>query len=199
MLTTSQVMTQHTSNESVPFTPPTIATAADVRAYAVLSFPEASSATIDTLLNVIYPDVLDGTYPYTTEFARASRIATEMQFACTARYLSVALNNKTYNSIFAYPPGYHGEDVPYVFFNGDITTTDDGLPVNPIIASDLQKYITTFSTREKPNYAGGLTWPVYGDDANVLEFTYSGPVAGIDDLKNSRCDWIQQAIANGLF
>jgi carboxylesterase type B len=193
-----QLLAQHTSNESVPFTSPTIGTAADLKAYAELQFPEASEETIDYLLDVVYPDVLDGTYPWWSEFGRAVKIGTEIQFACSTRFLSVALGNNTYNSLFAYPPGYHGEDVPYVFFNGDTSTLDDGLAVNAATAQALQTYITTFTNTGDPNYSGGVAWPVYGSAANVLDFTYYGPVAGIDDMFNSRCDWIQQAIASGL-
>lgn len=186
------------SNESVPFTDPTISTAAELRAYAVLQFPEASNETIDYMLDVVYPDVLDGTYPWWTEFGRAVRIGTDIQFACTARYLSVALGNNTYDSVFAYPPGYHAGDVPYVFFNGDTTTLDNGAVVDPVIAAALQTYFTTFAKTGDPNYSGGVTWPIYGSAADVLEVTYFGYVQSTDDLANSRCDWIQQALADGL-
>jgi carboxylesterase type B len=191
-------MLSHTSNESVPFTSTNVTTAADLRAYVIEQFPEISNATVDYMLDVVWPDLLDGTYPWTTEFARAVKIGTEIQFACSSRYLSVAFGNATYDSIFAYPPGYHAQDVPYLFFNGDTTTLDDGLAVNPTIAHALQDHVLTFAETGNPNYVGeALTWPLYGSSAETLEYTYSGQVIVTDDLKNDRCAWIQQAMASG--
>ncbi|KAH8669135.1 Alpha/Beta hydrolase protein [Xylariales sp. PMI_506] len=191
------VLASHTSNESVPFTPSTIKTAADVRAYVVSGLPEASNDTINYFLDTVYPDVLDGTYPWKTEFARAVKMSTELFFACSTRYLSLAMGYNTYNMLFAYPPGYHGEDVPYTFFNGDTTTSDDGLPVSPTIAYALQDYLTTFVKAGNPNLNGYIQWPVYGNQGNIMEFTYTGLALGIDDMYNSRCDWIQQAMLSG--
>lgn len=192
------LLLSHTSNESVPFTPTDIATAADLYELVAEEFPEVSNDTIDYMLTTVWPDVLDGTYPWTTEFARAVKIGTEIQFACSARFLSLAKDNATYDSIFAYPPGYHAQDVPYVFFNGDTSTLDDGLTVNPTIAHAIQDHIMTFTLTGDPNYLGeAITWPIYGSSAQTLEYTYSGQVIVTDDLKNDRCTWIQQAMANG--
>ncbi|KAH8673786.1 Alpha/Beta hydrolase protein [Xylariales sp. PMI_506] len=194
-----KVLITHTSNESVPFTDTTVATASELEAYVELNFPEASADTISYMLDTVWPDVLDGTYPWETEFARAVKIGTEAFFACSTRFLAVALGNNTYNGIFAYPPGYHAQDLAYFFFNGDTTTTDDGLPVEPTIAYAMQDYYMTFVKTADPNYSGSSAeWPVYGADANVLEFTYYGVVAGTDDMDNSRCTWIQQAMSEGL-
>ncbi|KAF7531969.1 hypothetical protein G7054_g8395 [Neopestalotiopsis clavispora] len=192
------LMLSHTSNESVPFTPTTIATAEDLYELVATEFPEVSNETIDYMLTTVWPDVLNGSYPWTTEFARAVKIGTEIQFACSARFLSVAFDNATYDSIFAYPPGYHAQDVPYVFFNGDTSTLDDGLPVNPTIAHAIQDHIMTFTLTGDPNYLGeAVTWPLYGSSAQTLEYTYAGQVIVTDDLKNDRCTWIQQAMADG--
>ncbi|KAK6077846.1 carboxylesterase family protein [Seiridium cupressi] len=192
------LMLQHTSNESVPFTSTNITTAAELREYVIEQFPGIFNDTLNYMLTYVWPDVLDGTYPWTTEFARAVKIGTEIQFACSTRYLSVAFDNATYDSIFAYPPGYHAQDVPYVFFNGDTTTLDDGLAVNPTIAQALQDHIIAFTETGDPNYVGeALTWPIYGSSAQTLEYTYSGQVIVTDDMKNNRCAWIQQALANG--
>ncbi|KAI0128771.1 Alpha/Beta hydrolase protein [Xylariales sp. AK1849] len=164
------LLVSHTSNESVLFTATNVSTPADLREYVEQQFPEASEETIDYMLDVVWPDVLNGTYPWTTEFSRAVKIGTEIQFACSSRYLSVAFDNLTYDSIFAYPPGYHAEDVSYVFFNGDTTTTDDGLPVNPNIAYAVQDHIAAFAKTGNPTYLKEtVAWPIYGLEANVLE------------------------------
>ncbi|KAH6654298.1 Alpha/Beta hydrolase protein [Truncatella angustata] len=193
-----KLMISHTSNESVPFTSTNVTTSAQLREYVIGQFPGLDNETYNYMLDVVWPDVLDGTYPWTTEFARAVRIGTEIQFACSARYLSAAFKNATYDYIFAYPPGYHAQDVPFVFFNGDTTTLNNGLPVDPTIAHAIQDHIVTFTLTGDPNYIGqAVTWPQYGSAAQTLEYTYTGQVIVTDDLKNNRCAWIQGAMANG--
>ncbi|KAI1496442.1 Alpha/Beta hydrolase protein [Biscogniauxia marginata] len=156
------LMISHTANESVPFTPFNISTAADVRARAKFSLPEASDATLSTLLTRVYPDVLDGgstsgamgtatAYPWATQFARAAQITTETSFACTTRFLATAFGNATRNYIFAYPPAYHAADLPYVFFGSEEEEEDGRGAVDADLARALQGYIVAFARTGDPN------------------------------------------------
>ncbi|KAI8962379.1 alpha/beta-hydrolase [Daldinia sp. FL1419] len=197
---TVQLLVSHTSHESVPFLPRNIKTSNDVRKYAQYNLPAASNRTLNTLLNDprLYPNVMNGTYPWRTQMQRAERIATDISFACTTRYLARARGNETYNLVFSRPPGWHADDVPYVFFNGDTSTPDDGFPVDGVIAAQLQDYITAFAATGDP-YAGfGLRFPIYGRNSTVLEFGRNGLKIGKDDLSGERCAWIQRAMVNGL-
>ncbi|KAH7029042.1 Alpha/Beta hydrolase protein [Microdochium trichocladiopsis] len=185
------------TSEAAPFVPPTIATAADLRTYAEQSLATSSSAVIDELLTDVYPDVMDGTYPWTTQFGRAVVIATELNFACVARYISTAYNGHTHSYIFAYPPAYHAGDVKYEFYNGDASTVVDGVPINPQIAYNLQDTLVRFARKGDPTVSGLPKFERYGKEGNVLHFSDKGVVAAIDDLKNPRCDWIQKALVDG--
>ncbi|KAI1260291.1 carboxylesterase [Xylariaceae sp. FL1019] len=191
------LLISHCSNESVTFTP-TIGDANDLRQQLTEKFTEASEATIDEILTDVYPDV-SPTTPWQTEFARAVQLVSEAFFTCTTAYLAEAKGNATYNYLFAYPPGYHGEDLPYTFFNGDTTTLDDGLPVNADLANALQEYIVAFTRTGNPNdnSAGLPVFPRYGDDSTVIEFSTAGVTTSVDDVRNSRCEWWQQAIIDG--
>jgi hypothetical protein len=91
--------------------------------------PTADNATLSYILDTLYPAVYDGTYPYTTIFECVSLLTAEIPFTCNARYVDLACGNETYSYYFTVPPGLHGEDIAYTFFNGDVTTSDDGLPV----------------------------------------------------------------------
>nr|AIF75088.1 carboxylesterase [Daldinia eschscholtzii] len=197
---TVRLFLTHTSHESSPFLPHNIKTAADVRRYVKNSLPAASDKTIDFLLTNrrLYPNVLNGTYPWKTQFERAERLASEMGFSCMTRYLSTALNNYTFNLVFTHPPGWHAEDVPYVFFNGDTRTPDDGYPVDRNLATRLQDYIVKFAQTGDPNGADRLHFPFYGRDSTVLELGRRGFRQGVDDLKGRRCEWIQQAMLEGI-
>jgi carboxylesterase type B len=160
--------------------------------------PEASNSTINTLLTDIYPDVLDGSQLWETEFARAVQLSSDAFFSCTTAYLAAAKGNATHNYIFAYPPGYHAEDVPYVFFNGDTTTLDDGFPVNAPLAIALQDYIVAFARTGNPNTATLPQFPEYGNKSIVLRLSDTGITTQVDDMRNARCEWWQQAIIDGL-
>ncbi|KAI0129051.1 Alpha/Beta hydrolase protein [Xylariales sp. AK1849] len=196
--TSLNVMPSHTSNESVAFVPTDIQTEDDVREYVSEALSHASNDTIDYILNVLYPAVFDGTYPWYTQFGRTVQMNTDFYFACSTTYLAKAFNNKTHNYIFAYPPGYHATDVPYVFFNGDTSTLDNGYPVNATLAYKLQDYIVQFAKTGDPNSAALESFPEYGDKGLVLSFARSGLEVEVDDEKNNRCAWIQQAFVTGL-
>ncbi|KAI1137699.1 alpha/beta-hydrolase [Hypoxylon sp. FL0543] len=195
------LLISHTSNESIPFLPQNILTDDDVRSYVRASLPEASENTVDALLTdpALYPDILDGRYPWTTQFERAARLSSDTAFACITRHLSVARGNDTHNYIFSYPPGVHATDVAYVFFNGDTTTLNNGLPVNAELAWQLQDYIVAFVQTGDPNAGQDtpLRFPVYGSEGRVLELGYDGFRQTIDDLKSERCTWILKAMADG--
>ncbi|KAI2602590.1 alpha/beta-hydrolase [Hypoxylon sp. NC1633] len=201
------LLISHTSNESIPFLPREILTSADVRAYLIASNPQAAPSTIDALLTdpALYPDDLSGAYGWQTEYARAARLASDLGFACTARLLALARGNATYSYVFAYPPAWHAGDVPYVFFNGDTSSPNNGLPVDGALARSLQDYIVAFARGGDPNAgprgeAGSedrIEFPVYGSEARVLELGYTGWRETTDDLVGGRCEWIQQAMVDG--
>ncbi|KAI1817667.1 carboxylesterase [Poronia punctata] len=192
------VMTSHVRNESATFIPTTLKTSSDVKAALKNNLPEASDSTIDTLLTDIYPAVSDGRKLWETEFARAAQMDSELFFACITRYLAVANGNATHNYLFAVPPGFHADDIKYVFFNGDTGTGDDGLEVHADMAIALQDYIAAFVMTGDPNTAAQPPFPMYGEDGTVIKFSDKGITTQVDDLKNGRCEWLQQAMVDGL-
>ncbi|KAI1660386.1 alpha/beta-hydrolase [Daldinia decipiens] len=196
---TVDLLISHTSHESVPFLPSGINTAADVKAYVRNNLPAASNTTINMLLTDrgLYPDVLGGKYPWKTQAGRAERLASDISFACTTQYLSRARGNDTFNLVFTHPPGWHADDVPYVFFNGDTSTPDNMSPVSGRLATQLQAYIVAFTRTGDPNASGGPYFPKYGRNSTILELGYKRFRRSTDDLWGKRCAWIQQAMVDG--
>ncbi|KAH8895297.1 alpha/beta-hydrolase [Thozetella sp. PMI_491] len=191
-----KVMASHNSLEAAPFVSQSIATEADLATELQTNFPALSNSSLDYILNELYPS---SDFPY--EFLRAVQIISDIDFSCATRYLGIAFDNETYNYIFAYPPGYHAGDVPYTFFNGDTSTLNNGYPVNGTLAHELQDYIVGFVVGGNPNLSpagADLSFPKYGGNAMVTEFTYSGLVIAIDDLAGERCTWWQKAMEQGL-
>jgi hypothetical protein len=62
-------------------------------------------------------------------------------FTCNTFYLDKAYDNQTYAYFFTVPPGIHGEDIPYTYYNGAKSTS----VVSPTVAIALQEYITNFA------------------------------------------------------
>lgn len=188
------VMAAHNSLEAAPFVPSTIHSEADLIEALTASFPEVANMT--KVLETLYP-----AEEYPSQFLRGVQLVSDVDFSCTTRYLALALENRTHNYIFAVPPGYHAQDTAYTFFNGDSSTLNDGVAVDPALAAALQDYIVGFAATGVPddNLAGTAPeFPVYGDDLAVVQITNGGIIAGKDDMANDRCAWWQQAMVEGL-
>lgn len=189
------VMAGHNSLEAGSFVPSSISTETDLIDALAPVFPELSTSDLISILDTLYPSS-----DYESEYLRGVQLISDVDFSCSTRYIAQALNNATHNYIFAYPPGYHGEDTPYTFFNGDTIHLDDGLPVNATIARALQNYIVGFAITGDPNGSPAgtpLDFPVYGADSTVIEFAYSGLLTRTDDMANERCAWWQEAMVDG--
>lgn len=186
----------HNSLEAAPFVPSTISSEADLIAALEANFPGMANSTLAYILDVLYP-----ASGYESEFLRGVQIVSDADFSCSTRFLAQALDNQTHNYIFAYPPGYHAQDTSYTFFNGDVTTSDDGLPVDEELAHALQDYIVGFAISGDPNGSPAGTaheFPVYGSNATVVRFAYSGLLTTTDDMATDPCAWWQEALVEGL-
>ncbi|PMD32509.1 alpha/beta-hydrolase [Hyaloscypha variabilis F] len=192
-----QVMVGHNSAELLGTTHVNITTQSDVSYYVQRLVPNISSATLNYILDVLYPAT-----DYSSELVRAAQIGTDSTIGCSTRDLGLAFNNSTYNYLFAIPPGYHAEDIPYTFFNGNTSTLDDGVAVNEAIAYALQDYLIGFAMTGDPNKSpAGATvqFPTYGSEAQVIAFTSAALVTRTDDMDKPQCEWWQQAMVQGLF
>lgn len=191
------IMVGHNSDEGLEFTSPFLTTEALLEENLESVFPTATNDTISYMLNTLWPAIYDGSYGYTTLFERASVITAEVSFTCNTRFLDLAFENLTHAYYFTVPPGLHGEDIAYTFFNGDTTTSDDGLPVNATVATTLQKYITNFATSEcgDPNGDDVPFFPFYQGNSTTLVLGDEGLGALVKDTTaNERCGWLMQAL-----
>jgi len=119
----------------------------------------------------------------------------ESTFTCNTRYLNLAFNDTTYAYYFAVPPGLHGEDTAYTFFNGDTSTSNYGLPVNGTVARAFQDYLTSFAMQGNPNEKGVPFFPLYGANDTTLTVDLKNDGALVKDtVANARCDWWQKAV-----
>lgn len=184
-------MTGHNLNESSIFVP-NIITNSNVEDYIEEVLYSSSAAARDYVLTELYPDILDGTYNYTTEFSRTALLISELAFSCITRYLGTAFDNRTYNYRFQVPPGTHGQNMEWTFWSGTSTSPD----VDPELAKAIQRYYTSFAMTGNPNSGASSVlpeWPVYGEEAVLITFGEDGIGTIIDDTKNPRCEYWQTA------
>jgi carboxylesterase type B len=190
-----KIMVGHNSNEGLFFASPFIQNQTAYAEGIQTLLPDASAKTLDYIDTVLYPPVFDGTHGYTNQVERTALTIDEASISCNTRYLDLAFANKTYSYLFSVPPGLHGEDIAYTYFNGDTSTSDDGSPVNATVARALQDYLTSFAMNGNPNEKGVPFFPMYGSGSTVVNIAATNlGVTLKDTVANSRCDWWQKAV-----
>ncbi|KAL9106968.1 MAG: hypothetical protein Q9227_008091 [Pyrenula ochraceoflavens] len=189
------VMVGHNTNEGPLFTDPRINSNAALISNLQTNFPSISPGALLYLTGTLYPEDYSGTtLPYTTPFARAAFIETEAIFTCNTYYLDTAYGNKTYAYQFSVPPAYHGEDIPFTFYNGG---GQSGSIPFPQVAVALQKYITDFVINGSPggNGTAGLPYfPMWTGAANEQDLNATMITTMRDPTANERCQWWQKAL-----
>ena len=108
---------------------------------------------------------------------------------CNTYYLDRAYHNQTFAYQFSIPPGLHGQDIPYTFFNG----------ANNIVVSDstavaLQEYITSFAIKGAPSGPSLPSFPLYGNDSEIQDLNVTSITQIKDPVANARCLWWQKAL-----
>lgn len=173
--------------------PPYISNETALAAYVPRSIPGIAPEVADYIVNVLYPPVYDGSYPYTNIFERTFLLIKESIFSCNTHYLANAYNNQTYNYQFEVPPAFHGFDVPYTFYNGGPPSTSVEGVQDPAIAEVLQGYITNFAMTGNPNGLGLPVFPMQGTNSSMNGLNVTGVTQQVDDTANPRCVWWQTA------
>lgn len=187
-----KIMVGHNANEGVLFTDPRVKTNAEVEAYIRLQYPGIQDSVVSKILS-LYPAVYDGTYPWTTPIDRTIDLVSEAFFTCNTNYLDRAFGNKSYAYEFEVPPGLHGEDVMYTFYDGQGSTSVSGEPLVAQIANVMQQYIVNFVVTGNPNGNGVPKFPQYGSNAQEEGFNITGFKTQTDPTENQRCFWWQTA------
>ena len=113
-------------------------------------------------------------------------------FTCNTNYLSTGFHNKTYSYLFSIPPGLHGQDVSYTFYEGGSATDVNPYSVqNRTVAVALQEFITSFAKTGVPEAEGVRSFEMYGPDARVLDLNVTGIEEIHDSNASERCKWWQ--------
>ena len=190
------VMAGHNSDEGLLFADPRISNDTEFEQYIRSRFPDIGSETVEYILNVLYPARYDGSQPYMSFMARYVLFLSDVFFTCNTNFLVAAATKQSgypgsYTYDFAVPPGIHGQDLAYTFYDGPSTSV-----TSELVAEILQQYIVSFATTGVPSShaANGVTFPSYGGKDQAVVLNVTGPSVRKDPTANARCAWWQKAL-----
>ncbi|KAI9763169.1 MAG: hypothetical protein M1840_000881 [Geoglossum simile] len=184
-----KLMVGYNAQETLFFVDPLNNTNAAFVANVKYVFPAAQPEIVSFITETLYPEVFDGTLPYTDAKGRAILSGGEASFICNTIFLNRAFGNQTYAYRFSIPPSFHGQDVPYTYYNGPSPAV-----MNDTIALTMQRYITTFAITGQPNRPSLPYIPLYGSDNQILDLNVTDIMPIPDPEANERCEWWQKAL-----
>lgn len=204
-----KVMVGHNSNETLFFVNEDTTSDSDFRENLHVTFATIPPSIVDFIAEDLYPPTNNtwtlteaDQFGYWSEFGRRIVSSSDASFVCNAHWAAQAASksfrNQTFEYLFALEPGFHGQDVPYLFYNGDDST--QAPPVNGTVARWLQTYITEFAIAGKPNREGSSAplFPPYAEspegEKKVLRLDDQGSRVITDPDENERCEFWQKAL-----
>lgn len=187
-----QIMTGFNAHETLYFTNPDSTNNSAYISGISTAFPDVQSSVSQYIAQTLYPAVFNGSQPYTSFFDRAELTLQESAFTCNTFYLQQALKGykPSYGYRFSVPPAYHGEDVPYTYYNKATASPS----VNATIALLMQRYLTRFALTGNPNGGADTALPVYGLSGQILDLNVTGLEKISDPNDNDRCRWWQKSL-----
>lgn len=166
------VMIGHTVDEGALFTPPN-ATNVTTFADSVLAlYPSMTKKNLDYVTETLYPAVFDGSYGYTDPFRRTANMRGDVIIVCKKLPVLTAYQHKAYSYQFSVPPGLHGLDVEYTFYNDEGARGYNPATLSGIVSEEsahtYQRWITDFVTSGQPKNVNGLvSLPYPGTNSNA--------------------------------
>jgi hypothetical protein len=133
-------------------------------------------------------------YPYNgpgiPEWRRFGAFFGDIILNCNSPWLAGSFT-RSYRYNFDIPPAYHGEDVPYTFFNSHNSAIS-----NDTAAVIHQKYITDYVIGGEPGCGGTMPcFPEYGGGADTLSLNLTGVKVVRDPWKSERCELMVELVA----
>jgi cholinesterase len=159
------------------------------------------------ITRVIYPpeipttgDVLEDYNPNTTKslnvngydnaLGRQALLTSDTVLDCLTYYVNKAFRGRAYSYIFTTPPAMHGQELYYVFYNGQATDVFFR-PINVTLAHMMQRYWINFAQSGNPNAEGLPLFSQWGKDSNVQQLSLADVGPTLDPTNNERCRWWQ--------
>jgi cholinesterase len=176
-------------------------------AYIASSFPNAPPTVLRYITRVLYPptiptsgDILEDYDPRTSRSlsvtgydnaqGRQAFLTSETVISCLTYYLNKAFVGRAYSYIFTTPPAMHGQELYYVFYNGQSTDVFYR-PINVTLAHIMQDYWINFARFGNPNAKGLPYFSRWGNDSSLQQLSLADIGPTRDPTDNERCRWWQ--------
>lgn len=164
------------ADEGLLFSNPTVQTEEAFNNLVVDLAPTFSSREIRTITAQLYPPSFNGPFGYVDEITRQAAMLADLIIVCNNFYLSDAFGNRTYAYLFAVPPAFHGQDIPYTYYDG-VDQVEGNIGPQTIdfsIAHAMQEILSTFAATGQPTYNGGKHLAQWGSTADMLTLNTIG-------------------------
>ncbi|KAE8411299.1 Alpha/Beta hydrolase protein [Aspergillus pseudocaelatus] len=191
-----KILNGHTLNEALMYTPPFSFQDGGLLVLMDEHFLDLSEEMKETIVNVLYPPILDGKYGYRGWVERVSSALSDICFLCNSYYLNHAYRNSTYTYVFSIPPAMHWMDHPYSFYiKGAKPLVENPLfqVTNETVAFILQDYITSFVQTGRPASSLAPPLEIYGPESRVVSIGSDNITRMRDPACNARCVYWQTA------
>ncbi|PWY88284.1 carboxylesterase family protein [Aspergillus heteromorphus CBS 117.55] len=183
-----RIMTSHTSNEGLVFTPPAGTNSSAYQSIVEAYTPSMSPETIENISQTLYPPVYNSSSTslgYGSPLERVSLTVNDAFFQCKNRYLNTIFDT-AYASVFSVPPGLHSQDIPFTFYNHSQPDIEAGL-FDEDLALTIQDHIVSFVRDGVPSSRQGTTWETYEKHGRVLGLESNNITMAPDPVDDSRC------------
>jgi carboxylesterase type B len=175
------------------FTPPN-ATDPSTFADSVLAFyPTMTQEELGYVTNTLYPAVYNGTYGYTDPYRRAANMRADVITVCKKRPVLAAFQSKVYSYQFSLPPGLHGADLEYTFYDDAGERPFDPISLSGVASEEaaftFQRWIAEFVNNGEPRNLNGtsLPFPGLGSNASTVDLDVDGVRVLPDYAAGRRC------------
>ncbi|RAL03905.1 carboxylesterase family protein [Aspergillus ibericus CBS 121593] len=184
-----RVMTSHTSNEGLAFTPPAGANSSAYPSIIEAYVPSLTPESIEDIARKYYPSRYNTSSTeslgYGSPLERTALTVSDAFFRCKNLYLN-AVFDTAYASVFNVLPGLHSQDLAFTFYNHSQPGASVG-PFDTGLALTMQDYIISFVKRGVPSSANATDWGAYADDERVLDMGLQDIAMTPDPVDKNRC------------
>ncbi|KAH6677698.1 Carboxylesterase [Halenospora varia] len=195
-----EIMVSHTSDEGLIFAPP-ITNDTGYEAFLRTFWRGTSQSVLSYIATDLYPPVFDGSKNYTDQVGRTALTISESMFVCNTIALNQAKDGQTFAYLFAEPPGLHGADIGFTFYDplqpDKRTSLVSSGAANVTVTDLIQDWVTSYAVDGIPRTSvlGGPNLEISGLGSSLMNISSSGvkPTAEAQGILD-RCAFWQLAL-----